>query len=49
MLTPEERETLSKIKEAIESFENTGNYIFLNVLAGFIHELWIIKDETKYS
>lgn len=49
MLTPKEKEILDEIKGAIESFENTGNYLFLNVLAGFIHELWIIKNETQYS
>ncbi len=40
MLTASQRDTITKVKQAIESFENTADPFFLSDLGVLIHILW---------
>lgn len=53
MLTPEQKQILEQIKVVLESFENSGNEIFIDDLDYFVGLLHKVthepEDYTKYT
>jgi len=54
VLTTSQRKTIQQVKQAIESFENTGDPFFLADLGILIHVLWeaysdVNEETVEYS